>query len=103
MPVEIRYVVKRNDVEVKTFMDKKAADEYDKMLDIADNIAELLDKSPISFSEDDKEKLSIYFSKQREDLLVALQAKKPKPLKKDKEEGSSKPDKAEAVKLKKAS
>jgi len=36
MAVESRFVVIRHGVEVQTFMDKKAADEYDKMLDMAD-------------------------------------------------------------------
>ena len=34
MAVESRFVVIRQGVEVETFMDKKAADEYDKMLDM---------------------------------------------------------------------
>ncbi len=78
MSVETRFVVIRNEEEVKTFMDKKSADEYDKMLDIAEGISSMLSESPISISENDKETLSIFFAKRREDLLIALQAKKPK-------------------------
>lgn len=78
MPVEARFVVIRNDEEVKTFMDKKSADEYDRMLDIADGIGGMLDESPISMSENAKETLSIFLAKRREDLLIALQARKPK-------------------------
>ena len=82
MAVESRFVVIRNGVEVETFMDKKAADEYDKMLDMADNLTEMLQKAPIELSESIQEELSIYLAKNREDVLIALQAKKPKVAKK---------------------
>ncbi|TKB46896.1 YebG family protein [Thalassotalea mangrovi] len=78
MAVESRFVVVRNGVEVETFMDKKAADEYDKMLDMADNLSALLEQSPLNLSEDSVEEISIFLAKNREDILVALQAKKPK-------------------------
>jgi len=77
MAVESRFVVMRQGVEVETFMDKKSADEYDKMLDIADGLAELLENSPVDLSEKLTEELSIYFAQHRDDVLVALQAKKP--------------------------
>jgi dsDNA-binding SOS-regulon protein len=77
MAVESRFVVIRQGVEVETFMDKKSADDYDKMLDIADGLAELLENSPVELSEKITEELSIYFAQNRDDVLVALQAKKP--------------------------
>lgn len=86
MAVESRFVVIRNGVEVQTFMDKKAADEYDKMLDMADNLSEMLANAPIELSENVAEELSIFFAQNREDVLIALQAKKPKPLVKVKAE-----------------
>tara|TARA_B110000908_G_C9858945_1_gene273245 strand:- start:120 stop:437 length:318 start_codon:yes stop_codon:yes gene_type:complete len=79
MSVETRFVVIRNNEEVKTFMDKKSADEYDKMLEIADGISELLSESPITINDNDKETLSIFFAQKRDGLLIALQAKKAKP------------------------
>jgi len=79
MAVEARYVVIRQNAEVKTFMDKKAADEYDKMLDMADNLTEMLAKAPVALSEDIAEELSVFLASNREDVLIALQAKKPKP------------------------
>ncbi len=82
MAVESRFVVIRQGVEVETFMDKKAADEYDKMLDIADNLAEMFETAPVELSEVVREELCIYLAKHREDVLVALQAKKPKVVKK---------------------
>jgi dsDNA-binding SOS-regulon protein len=79
MAVESRFVVIRNGVEVQTFMDKKAADEYDKMLDMADNLTELLGQSELNLDEQQLEDLTIFLAQQREDVLIALQAKKPKP------------------------
>jgi dsDNA-binding SOS-regulon protein len=76
MAVESRFVVIRQGVEVETFMDKKAADEYDKMLDMADNLAEMFESAALDIDEKMREELSIYLAKNREDVLVALQAKK---------------------------
>ncbi|XQW84358.1 YebG family protein [Thalassotalea piscium] len=89
MAVESRYVVIRKGVEVETFMDKKAADEYDKMLDMADNLAEMFQQAPVELSEALQEELSIYLAQNRENVLIALQAKKPKPVKKAKAETKS--------------
>jgi hypothetical protein len=83
MAVESRFVVIRHGVEVQTFMDKKAADEYDKMLDIADNLTAMLEQSPVTLDESTTENLSIFLAQNREDLLIALQAKKPKAVKKE--------------------
>jgi dsDNA-binding SOS-regulon protein len=77
MAVESRFVVIRHGVEAQTFMDKKSADEYDKMLDMADNLADVFAQSPIELSESASEELSIYLAQHREDVLVALLAKKP--------------------------
>lgn len=76
MAVESRFVVIRQGAEMKTFMDKKSADEYDKMLDMADNLADVFAQSPIELTESAAEELSIYLAQHREDVLVALLAKK---------------------------
>lgn len=78
MSIETRYVVIRKGVEVETFVDKKEADEHDKMLDIADLIAVLLEKAPVALTEQQREALSIYLAKEREMLHSALQLKKVK-------------------------
>lgn len=80
MAVESRFVVIRQGVEVETFMDKKAADEYDKMLDMADSLAEMFEGTTLDLNEKIREELCIYLAKNREDVLVALQAKKAKPV-----------------------
>ncbi|NQZ22112.1 MAG: YebG family protein [Colwellia sp.] len=79
MAVESRFVVIRQGVEVATFMDKKAADEYDKMLDMADSLAEMFESTTLDLDEKTREELCIYLAKNRDDVLVALQAKKAKP------------------------
>jgi len=84
MAVESRFVVIRDGVEVQTFMDKKSADDYDKMLDMADNLISMFESSPLEMSESASEELAIYLAKNREEVLVALQAKKPKVAKKPK-------------------
>ena len=78
MAVESRFVVIRQGVEVETFMDKKAADEYDKMLDMADSLSEMFEQAPVELSESVREELSVYLAQNREDVLIALQAKKAK-------------------------
>ncbi len=77
MAVESRFVVIRNGVEAKTFMDKKSADEYDKMLDMADNLGQVFSQSSITLSDSLSEELSIYLAQHREEVLIALLAKKP--------------------------
>ncbi len=77
MAVESRFVVIRNGVEAKTFMDKKSADEYDKMLDMADNLSQVFSQSSVALSDTISEELSIYLAQHREEVLVALLAKKP--------------------------
>ena len=76
MAVESRFVVIRHGVEAKTFMDKKSADDYDKMLDMADNLADVFAKAPIELSDSISEELSIYLAQNRDDVLIALLAKK---------------------------
>lgn len=100
MAVETRYVVVRGGNEIMTFVDKKAADEYDRMLDMADNLGELLDTSGIELSEKQREDLSVYLAKNREEVLYALMAKKrpaeaPKPAAKATAKTTRKSTKAE--------
>ncbi|MBA6390194.1 YebG family protein [Colwellia sp. BRX10-3] len=78
MAVESRFVVIRQGVEVETFMDKRAADEYDKMLDMADNLSEMFEHAPVELSESIREELCVYLAQNREEVLIALQAKKAK-------------------------
>ncbi|PCI57434.1 MAG: multidrug DMT transporter permease [Gammaproteobacteria bacterium] len=57
-------------------MDKKSADDYDKMLDMADNLVDVFAKSPVDLSDAVSEELSIYLAQHRDEVLIALLAKK---------------------------
>ena len=101
MAVESRFVVIRNGIEAKTFMDKKSADEYDKMLDMADNLSEVFARSSVTLSDSASEELSIYLAQHREEVLVALLAKKPAKVKVDTVEEVSTLEAVTSVKPKK--
>ncbi|MGI2798604.1 YebG family protein [Photobacterium damselae] len=85
MAVIVKYVVERNGEEKMTFTSKSEADAYDKMLDMADEMFELLSTSDL-FAEDEakQEELSLFLAQKREEVLVALGAKKAKPAAKKK-------------------
>ncbi|MCM2678804.1 YebG family protein [Echinimonas agarilytica] len=86
MAVETRYVVVRNGEEVKTFVDKKSADEYDRMLDMAAAMSDLVQASGVKLKDDALEELGVYLATQREEVLYALHAKKRPVAKKPKAE-----------------
>lgn len=80
MAVIVKYVVERNGEEKMTFTSKADADAYDKMLDMADELFELLSKSEVVGDEAQREELSLFLAQNREDVLCALGAKrKPTP------------------------
>lgn len=80
MAVIVKYVVERNGEEKMTFTSKTDADAYDKMLDIADELFQLLVDSDLIRDETQCEGLSLYLAQNRENLLCALGAKrKPTP------------------------
>lgn len=77
MAVIIRYVVERNGAEKMTFTSKAEADAYDKMLDIADELTQFISGSALLADEQLTEALSLYMAQHKDELLVALGAKKP--------------------------
>lgn len=76
MTVETRYVVVRNNVEVKMFVNKKEADEHDRLLDSAELINSLLQEGPISLTEQQYDELSFYLAQNKEKIINAFQLKK---------------------------
>lgn len=76
MAVIVKYVVERNGEEKMTFTSKSEADAYDKMLDMADEMFTLLSESELFEDEAKQEELSLFLAQKREDVLVALGAKK---------------------------
>jgi uncharacterized protein len=97
MAVIIKYVVERNGAEKMTFTSKAEADAYDKMLDTADELSRFLAASTLISDEQVSEALALYMAQQKEDLLVALGAKKA-PVKAEKTP-QSKADKADKSKI----
>ncbi|ELM6621199.1 YebG family protein [Vibrio fluvialis] len=82
MAVIVKYVVERNGEEKMTFTSKAEADAYDKMLDTADELFELLGKSELIEDEAKQEELAMFLAQNKEEILYALGAKrKPTPKK----------------------
>ena len=63
--IETRYAVIHKGVEKLTTTDKKEADQYDKMLDIGDNIAQFLVQKGIDADETLLEEIGITLSKNK--------------------------------------
>ncbi len=78
MAVVVKYIVVRNGEEKMTFATKKEADAYDKMLDIADNLFEFLEKSKLKFNENQLEEISLLLAENREMLIPILRGMDPK-------------------------
>lgn len=72
MAVITRYVVEHKGVEKFVTADKKAADQYDKMLDVADNLSEYIEGKGISLDATVLEELSIMLSKNKDSLTKLL-------------------------------
>lgn len=77
MAVIIKYVVERNGAEKMTFTSKAEADAYDKMLDTADELTTVLAESKLLTDDNQIEALALYLAQHKDELLVALGAKKP--------------------------
>ncbi|GAB5382234.1 MAG: YebG family protein [Aliiglaciecola sp.] len=66
MAIKVQYVVEHNGEEKLVTTDKKAADQYDKMLDIADNLATYIKAKGIELDTDTNEELTILLSKNKD-------------------------------------
>lgn len=84
MPVIIQYVVERDGDAKMTFASKQQADAYDKMLDLAEMMQDIIGRSDL-LNESQTEALSLYLAQQKDDLLLALQGK-TKTVKKSKDD-----------------
>ncbi|MFA5904898.1 MAG: YebG family protein [Desulfobacula sp.] len=78
MAVIVKFIVVRNGEEKMTFATKKEADEYDKMLDIADNVFEFLENSKLKLDETQLESISLLLAENREKLMLILRGVSPK-------------------------
>lgn len=54
------------------FMNKSDADQYDRMLEVAENLSSLIRHVLPTVSEDDAEKLGIFMAERRDHLATAL-------------------------------
>ncbi|MDU0354219.1 YebG family protein [Paraglaciecola aquimarina] len=72
MAVITRYVVEHKGVEKFVTADKKEADQYDKMLDVADNLSEYIAGKGISLDPSVLENLTIMLSKNKDSLTKLL-------------------------------
>jgi dsDNA-binding SOS-regulon protein len=64
MAVEVVYRSSRD--PERLFMDKAEADRHDKMLELAENLSDALQKAVPSLSEEQLEELGIYMARHRE-------------------------------------
>lgn len=92
MAVIVRYVVERNGVEKMTFTSKKEADAYDKLLDIAEALEEMLENCPVELAAEQREELALYLANQKDPLQQVLKGGKPKLAKAAKGESSDDAD-----------
>ena len=72
MAITTQYVVTHKGVEKLVTTDKKEADQYDKMLDVADNLAVYIQAKGIKLSDDIAEDLSIMLAKNKDNLAKLL-------------------------------
>ncbi len=80
MAVIVKYVVVRNGVEKMTFTSKKEADAYDKELDIAEALFELMQGAELDIDEGVLDDLALFLARQREDAIRVLKGGRLKPV-----------------------
>jgi len=68
MAIITKYVVEHKGVEKLVTTDKKEADKYDKMLEVADNLAEFMHAKGINLDEAAMEQLSVMLSKNKDSV-----------------------------------
>jgi len=72
-----QFVVVREGVEKMTFISKKEADAYDKMLDISDNLVPFLFKADLGLDENKCEQLAFFLANNKDELANLLKGVVP--------------------------
>lgn len=72
MAITVQYVVTHKGVEKLVTTDKKAADQYDKMLDTADNLAGFMSAMGVKMEDAQMEELSIMLAKNKDKVNKLL-------------------------------
>lgn len=91
MAVIVQYIVERNGTQKMTFADKKQAEEYDKQLEISENLFALLQTAGVGVSEDQLDEIAFFLAKNKDDAVSILKGVKAKPASEEKEEKSKAP------------
>ena len=84
MAVITKFFIIRDGVELdKVFTDKKEAEAFDKMLDAADKLAEIIKQAelPEKLSEDTIREVAVCLAKKAPEVVQALKGIKPEPAK----------------------
>ncbi|MCC5880728.1 MAG: YebG family protein [Idiomarina sp.] len=89
MAVITQYVVVRDGEQKMSFTTKAEADAHDKMLDMVEGLFPLLEQSDVLTDEKQIEDMALFLAREREQVLIALGAKKPAKKKAVKTDGSS--------------
>ncbi|MFU2318871.1 YebG family protein [Rahnella sp. PCH160] len=76
MAVETKFVVVRKGEEKMTFANKKDADAYDKMLDMADTFTEWLSQSGLEIDEALAENIALHLAEQKDAVQHILRTSK---------------------------
>ncbi|WP_437613574.1 YebG family protein [Erwinia sp. V71] len=76
MAVEVKYVVVRKGEEKMTFVSKKDADAYDKLLDMAEVFSDWLGASQIGLEEEQLEALGMYLAENKDSVQHILRTSK---------------------------
>lgn len=75
MTITVQYVVTHKGEELLTTTSKKEADQYDKMLDIGDNITSMLKAKGIKAEDELLEEIGILLSENKSTLTLLLKGR----------------------------
>ena len=78
MAVVVQYIVERNGIQKMTYTDKKEAEEYDKQLEISENLFVLLETAGVAISEEQLDQISFFLAKNKEEAISILKGSKSK-------------------------
>ncbi|WP_226571177.1 YebG family protein [Mangrovibacter yixingensis] len=68
MAVVVKYVVVRDGEEKMSFVSKKEADAYDKMLDLAECLTDYLESAPVEMEGRQREELALWLAEHKDEL-----------------------------------
>ena len=78
MAVVVQYIVERNGIQKMTYTDRKEAEEYDKQLEISENLFVLLETAGVAIGEEQLDQISFFLAKNKDQAISILKGTKPK-------------------------